>query len=169
MTYGVRRSIHTSLATIAVVVLAGCGGGGGSTTSGYVAKANTICRTARSETAPLVGRVTSLAGSLSSGSSSVRAQLASTLQRLHIVAAGYLTQLRRLKQPSGDRSAIEAFLTPLAEVVDAIGKAGDAIGRNRVPAALAILQQASPLAQDATAAAHGYGLAQCETLLPALG
>jgi len=165
---GRRANISALLAIGGVLMLSGCGGGGPSK-SGYIAKANTICRTERSETAPLIGQVISLAGSLSSGSSSAGARLASTLQRLHTVAAEYLAQLQRLKQPSGDHSAIEAFLTPLGHVVDAIGKAANAVGRGQVPAALALLQQASPLAQEATAAAHSYGMRQCETVLTALG
>jgi hypothetical protein len=166
--FGRRPNITAVVATGVVLVFSGCGGGGGPSKSEYIARANTICQTASSQTAPVIKQVTSLAGALSSGSSSAGPRLASTLQRLHTVAAGYLMQLQRLKQPSGDHSAIEAFLTPLAQVVDAIGKAANAVGRGQVPAALGLLQQASPVAQRATAAAQAYGMRQCETVLTAL-
>jgi hypothetical protein len=164
-----RTNVFALLAIGGVLGLSGCGGSSGPSKSAYIAKANAICQTAHSQTTPLIKQVTSLAGSLSSGSSSAPQRLAGTLSRLHTVAAGYLAQLQRLKQPSGDHAAIERFLTPLAQVVDAIGKAAVAIGSGQVPAALGLLEQASPVAQDATAAAHAYGMHQCETVLAALG
>jgi hypothetical protein len=112
--------------------------------------------------------VTSLAGSLTSGSSSTARQLAATLSRLHTAAADYLAQLQRNKQPSGDHAAINRFLTPLGKVVDAIGKAAAAVGSGQLPAALGLLEQAGPVAQDATAAARAYGMRQCEMVLAAL-
>ena len=66
-------------------------------------------------------------------------------------------------------SAIKRFLTPLAQVVDAIGKAAAALESGQLPAALALLQQAGPVAQDATAGARAYGMHRCETVLAALG
>ena len=158
------------LAISGLLVLSGCGGGsGGPGKAAYVAKANAICQSASSQTAPLIKQVTSLAGSLTSGRSSAAPHLAGTLSRLHTVAADYLARLQRLKQPSGDRAAIKRFLTPLAQVVDAIGKAGAAVGSGQVPAALGLLEQAGPVAQDATSAAQAYGMRQCETVLSALG
>jgi hypothetical protein len=102
------------------------------------------------------------------GSSSTARQLAATLSRLHTVAADYLAQLQRLKQPSGDHAAINRFLTPLGQIVDAIGKAAVAIGNGQAPAAIGLLEQAGPVAQDATDAARAYGMRQCETVLAAL-
>jgi hypothetical protein len=162
-------NIFALLAITGVLALSGCGGGGGGANrSAYVTKANAICRRASSQTGPLIKQVTSLAGSVMSGSSSTARQLAGTLSRLHTVAAGSLVQLERLKQPSGDRAAIKRFLTPLAQVVDAIGKAAAAVGGGQLPAALGLVQQAGPVAQDATAAAQAYGMRQCETVLAAL-
>jgi hypothetical protein len=168
---GSRRNANVSglLVICVLLALSGCGGGGGPSKSVYIAKANAICRTASSQTAPLIRQVTSLAGSLSSGSSTAAKRLAGALARLHTVAASYLAQLRRLKQPSGDRASIKQFLTPLGQVVDAIGKAATAVGGGQLPAALGLLQQAGPVAQDASAAAHAYGMRQCETVLAALG
>ena len=155
-------------AIVGVLGLSGCGGGGGPGKSAYVDKANAICQTARTETGPLITQVTSLAGSLASGGASTAQRLVGTLSRLHTVAAGYLAQLQRLKQPSGDHTAIERFLTPLGQVVNAIGKAALAVGSGQLPAALGLLEQAAPVAQDATAAAHAYGMRQCETVVAAL-
>jgi hypothetical protein len=164
-----RRLAVAWLAATGVIALCGCGSGGGSAKSAYVARANAICQTARSQTSPLIHDVTSLAGSVGLGGSSATKRLADSLSRLHMVAAGYLAELQRLGPPSGDRGAIERFLTPLAQVVDAIGKAAAAVGSGQVPAALGLLEQAGPVAQDATAAAHAYGMRQCETVLAALG
>ncbi|HZE06682.1 MAG TPA: hypothetical protein VE127_15745 [Solirubrobacteraceae bacterium] len=151
-----------------LLALSGCGGGGGEGRSAYSAKANAICRTARSQMAPLINEVTSLAGSLGSGSSSPTQRLAGTLARLHTVAAGYLARLQRLKQPSGDRGPIKRFLIPLGQVVDAVGKAAAAVRSGQLPAALGLLEQAGPVARDAGAAAHAYAMRQCEAVLAAL-
>jgi hypothetical protein len=162
-------SIFASLAISGLLALSACGGGGGGPDkSAYIGKANAICQRASTQTGPLIKQVTSLAGSLTSGGSSTARQLAATLSGLHTAAAGYLAQLQRLKQPSGDRAAIKRFLTPLAQVVDAIGKAAAAVASGQLPAALGLLQQAAPVAQDATAAARAYGMRQCETVLGAL-
>lgn len=153
-----------------LLALSGCGGGGGGTKkSAYVARANAICRNARSQTAPLITEVTSLAGPVSLGSQSAAQRLAGVLTRLHTVAAGNLTQLQRLKMPSGDQAAIKRFLTPLGGVVQAIGQAATAVRGGQVPAALGLLEQAGPVAQDATDAAHAYGIRECETVLAVLG
>jgi hypothetical protein len=165
----VRRLVVALLVASGVLALYGCGGGGGPAKSAYIAQANAICQTARSQTTPLITEVTSLAGSVALGSSSAADRLAGSLSRLHMVAASYLAQLQRLKQPSGDRAAIKRFLTPLAQVVDTIGQAAVAVGSGQVPAALGMLEQAGPVARDATAAAHAYGMRQCETVLAALG
>lgn len=164
-----RATAFAWLAISGLLALSGCGGGAGPGKSAYIAKANAICQRASSQTAPLIKQVTSLAGSLTSGSSSAAQRLAGTLGRLHTAAAGSLAQLQRLKQPSGDHAAIERFLTPLGRVVDAIGKAAVAVGSGQVPAALGLLEQAGPVAEDATAAAQAYGMRQCETVLAALG
>lgn len=162
-----RASTFASLAITGVLALTACGGGGGGPNrSAYITKANAICQRASSQTGPLIKQVTSLAASVTSGRSST--QLAGTLSRLHTVAAGFLAQLERLKQPSGDRAAIKRFLTPLAQVVDAIGKAAAAVGGGQLPAALGLLERAGPVAQDATAAAQAYGMRQCETVLAVL-
>jgi len=166
-----RVNVFALLAISGLLALSGCGGGRSPSPSksAYITKANAICQTARSQTAPLITQVTSLAGSVSSGSPSAAQRLAATLTHLHAVAAGYLAQLERLQQPSGDHAAIEQFLTPLAQVVDAIGKAAAAVGSGQLPAALGLLEQAAPEAQDATAGAQAYGMRQCETVLAALG
>lgn len=157
------------MAICGLLLLSACGGGGASAKSAYIAKANAVCQSARSQTAPLIAQVTSLAGSLGSPSAPTMQGLASKLRRLHIAAAEYLAQLQRLKQPPGGHSAIQKFLTPLAHIVDAIGKAATAVGSGQAPTALSLLEQAVPMAQDVTAAAHAYGMRECETVLSALG
>lgn len=153
------------LAIAAVLTLSACGGSSGSSKSAYVGKADAICRAARTQTTPLISEVTSEAGSVISGSSSARARLTGTLQRLHTLVAGSLAQLQRLRQPSGDRAAIGAFLSPLGQVVHLIGQAANAVGSGQMAAALALFQQGSPVAQRAATAAQSYGMQQCGSVL----
>lgn len=160
-----------ALAFVVVVValLAGCGSSGSPGRARYVSRAETICRAASAQTAPLINGITTAAASAASGSRAAASRLADDLRRLDEVAAAHLAQLQRLEQPSGDRTAIRRFLTPLATVVEAIGKAADTVGRGQLPEAIALLQRTAPTAQEATAAAKAYGLRQCAKVLPALG
>ena len=143
--------------------------------SQYIAKADAICQTARTQTTPLIRQVTSAAASFASAPRSAQpsaaAQLASTLQRLHAVAAGDLAQLQKLEQPSGEneRAAIERFLTPFAAIVGEIGQAATALSGAQASQVLVLLARLQPDAQQMTSAAQAYGLKQCPTVLPAVG
>ncbi len=153
-----------------ILAVAGCGG---SSSAGgkprYVVRANTICRAAQAETAPLVTRVTAAAGSAVTGDRAARQRLAADLQQLHTIAGRYLAQLRQLRPPAGDQAAIRGFLTPLGEIVDAVGAAGSAVAADQMPQALALLQRAAPVAQEASDRAQAYGVGQCASVLPPLG
>ncbi|MFI4985493.1 MAG: hypothetical protein ACHP93_04140 [Solirubrobacterales bacterium] len=152
-----------------LLVLAGCGGSSGPSKAQYVAKADAICTTAHTQTAPLIQQVTAAGASLASGGAPSARRLATVVRRLHDVAASGLARLRALRQPSGDHAAIERFLAPLASVVDAIGQAATALGSGQAPQALGLLQQVQPVAQQVTSAAQTYGLQQCGSVLSALG
>lgn len=162
----------TAVAVSGLLALAGCGGSSGPSKAQYVAKADAICTTAHTQTAPLIQQVAAAGASLASGGAGAASgarRLASVVQRLHDVAAAGLAQLRALRQPSGDHAAIERFLTPLASVVDAIGQAATALGSGQAPQALALLQQVAPVAQQVASAAQAYGLTQCGSVVSALG
>lgn len=152
-----------------LLALAGCGGGGGPSKSQYIAKADAICHAAQTQTAPLVQQVSATGAALATGGAGSAQRLATTVQRLHDVAAGSLAQLRALRQPSGDHAAIERFLTPLASVVDAMRQAAAALGSGQAPQAFALLQQLQPVAHQVTNAAQAYGLRQCGSVLSPLG
>jgi len=149
------------------LVLGGCGSSA-PTKSQYIAKAGAICATASTQTAPLIKQVTASAVALSTGGASAVARLASAVSQLHTVAASNLEKLQKLEQPSGDHAAIERFLTPFAGVVSAIDQAATALGKGQAQQALGLLEQIRPSAEQATSAAHAYGLTQCETVLSAL-
>ena len=152
-----------------VLALAGCGGSSAPAKSQFVTKADAICKTTRTQITPLIHQITAGGAALVTGGATAAHQIAPAVQRLHTVAAGGLTKLKALSQPSGSHTAIQKFLTPLATVVDAIGKAAVALSQGQGPQALALLQQAQPLAQQVTSAATAYGLPQCESIVSALG
>jgi hypothetical protein len=166
---GVSRASVIAAATAGgLLILTGCGGSGGPSKSQYIAKADAVCATAHTQTAPLIGQVAAAGASLASGAAGAARRLAAAVQRLHEVAAGGLAQLRALRQPSGDHAAIERFLTPLASVVDAIGQAATVLGSGQAPQALGLLQQVQPVARQVTSAAQAYGLRECGSLFSAL-
>ena len=152
------------------VALAACGGSSGPTKSEYAARADAICKEAQEHTTPLIRQLASSATSLTTGGAAGAHQVTGMVQNLHSVAAGYLTRLESLKQPSGDHAAIEQFLTPLSHVVTTIGQASTVLASGQPQQGLALLlQQAQPEAQRVASAAQSYGLTQCGMLLSALG
>lgn len=153
---------------LAVLALAGCGSSA-PTKSQYDAKANAVCATASTKTAPLIREVTAGAAALAGGNVHGVPALASAVTRLHETAETTLAELQKLKQPSGGHAAIERFLTPLASVVGAIGQASEALDKGQAQQALGVLEQVRPTSQQATAAADAYGMTSCGTVLAALG
>jgi hypothetical protein len=165
----------TQLAAIGVagmLALAGCGGGhasAGASKSSYVAKANAICAQTRTQTTPLINRISANLASLVTGGASGARQIAATVSRLSGVATRELTRLGALSQPSGDHAAIARFVSPLRSIVSALSRAARALSTGQAPQALSILQAAQPLAAEVTSAAQALGLAKCESVLSALG
>jgi hypothetical protein len=153
---------RTALILAALVALAGCGGSGGPTKAQYIARADPICASARAQAQPIIAQLAAAAGSLDAASAR---RLAPAVSRLHSVGVSYLARLRALQQPSGDRAAIDDFLRPSAQVVDAVGTAASALAAGDTVRALAQLQQIQPLALDANAAEQRYGLRQCGSVL----
>jgi hypothetical protein len=154
------RSTALVLATLAA--LAGCGSSSGPTKAQYIARADPICASARAQAQPIIAQLAGAAGSLNA--SSARA-LAPAVSRLHAIGVSYLSRLRALRQPSGDHAAIDGFLRPSAQVVDAVGTAATALAGGDSVRALAQLQQIQPPALDANSAAERYGLRQCGSVL----
>jgi hypothetical protein len=154
---------------VMAVVAAGCGGKGDSSSkAAYIAKADRICQATRDEIAPLVQRIGVAAVSGSVSRSELPA-LAAAVERLHAIGSGYLARLERLRQPSGDRAALERFLDPSRQVVAALGRASSALRAGNVTAALSLLQAGTPTAQEANTAAQAYGFKQCLSVLPSGG
>ncbi len=162
-------NLIAATALSSVLALAACGGSSGPSKSQFVAKSDAICKATQAQTTPLIHQITAGGAALITGGASAARQIAPTVQRLHTVAASGLTKLKALAQPSGDHAAIQKFLTPLASVIDAIGKAATALSQGQGPQALALLQQAQPLAGAVTSAAQAYGLPRCESVISALG
>ncbi len=151
------------------VALAGCGSSSSSSAKArYMSKAEAVCKAARAQTGPLIDDLTAAAASVVTGGAAPARRLAGDLERLHAVGAGYLAQLKQLKQPSGDHAAIQRFLTPFTKIVDELGAAASAVAAGRLPQAMALLQHAGPVAQAASSGAQAYGLSQCAEVLPPL-
>ncbi len=149
------------------VVLAGCGGGSsGPTKADYIARADKICRQARSAALPLVKQVT--AGGFSLSPSEAK-KLAGVASQLHTVEARYLAQLQALEQPSADKKAIAAFLTPAASVVKAIDSAAAALQRGDLVTTLGLLNEAQSAGSEAKTAADAYGFKDCGSALALAG
>ena len=134
-----------------------------------MAKANAICAQARTQTTPLINRISANVASLVTGPASAVRQVSAAATQLRAVATRELKRLSALSQPSGGHAAIARFLSPLRSVVSALGRAARALASNQAPQALSILQAAQPLAGAVTSAAQAYGLTQCASVFSALG
>jgi hypothetical protein len=159
-----------ALAALAAAALlaAGCGGGA-PTKAQYAASADAVCRAAGAQTVPLARQLTTAAGSLSSGNQAAAREAAGALQQLHTVTSAALAKLRALQRPAAGHAAIERFLSSLATVTAALGRAAAAASAGRLQQALAQLQTAAPAAQQMAVAAGTYGMTQCTTLFAGLG
>lgn len=104
---------------------------------------------------------------LAAGSPTVKQarEAAASVEKLHALGTDYVSKLRALEQPSGDKKAIDAFLTPTGRVVDALGDAATALKAGAVVDALAALQRATPLDAQAKRAAGAYGFKQCGSVV----
>lgn len=161
------RAILAALAGSAVIVLAGCASSR-PTKAQYTADANAICRSASTQTTPLLEQLTSAAESLSSGGQTAARELTSALQKLHTAASSSLAKLRALEQPAAGHAAIERFLSPFATVTEALGQAAKAASAGQPQQALTRLAAAASASRQMTGAARAYGITQCEIIFAAL-
>ena len=160
-----RARAGRAAAVAAVTLAVGCGGGEpeGPSKDDYVAAADRVCQAARAAAAPLVARVSEAgASSLLPGP---RRRLERDLQRLHELGVAYLADLRALEPPPGDEQEVQAFLTPTAEVVDAVGAGREAVADASMGRALSVLQRARTVDDQAAAAAREYGFRQCGSVI----
>lgn len=168
----VRDGVRWGFAVGAIAaVLAGCGSSSNSgvTKAQYVAKADAICKAAAAQTGPIVGRIIAAGPALASANAKTAKEIAPLVGRLHEQAASSLAQLRALKEPNADHSGIERFLSPLTNVVGAVGQAASTLRAGQGSAALGLLAQVQPEAQQAASAAQAYGVGPCGSVLSALG
>ncbi len=169
-----RRFLSGGLAAPLLVglLLAGCGSSSkpsGPTKAQYVTKADAICKAAGEKTAPLISKLEAGGAALASGSPAAARELATVVGGLHEYGASALTQLRALKQPKGEKTAVESFLSPLSNVVSAAGQAASSLSSGQGSAALGLLADVQSEAQKATKAADAYGVAPCGSVVAAIG
>jgi hypothetical protein len=171
----VRGLLPAALATPLVLglLLAGCGSSSGTpsgpTKAQYVAKADAICKAAGEKTAPLISKLEAGGAALLSASPAAARQLSTVVGGLHEDGSSALAQLRALKQPTGEKTAIESFLSPLSNVVSATGQAASSLGSGQGSAALGLLAEVQAEAQKATKAADAYGVQPCGSVVSAVG
>ena len=159
-------------------VLAGCGSSSSSTASTassagspptraeFVAKANAVCATASAQTGKLLGELEgATTAALRAPSASGAAHLADLVAGLHSAALRVLGQLQALTPPSSDRAAVSQFLTPLTHAITGLGQADKAIVSGHATQALSSLLELQSQTPKLAAAAHSYGLTQCEGVL----
>lgn len=156
------------LAAAVALLAAGCGTSA-PTRAQYAASANAICHTASAQTLPLVRQLTAAAGRLGSGNQAAAREATSALQQLHAVTSATLAKLRAFQQPTTGHAAIERFLSSLATVNAALGRAATAAAAGQLQQALAQLRAAAPAVQQMTVVATAYGTTECATLFAGLG
>jgi len=168
-----RRVARALVATAAASALlaAGCGGSSGPTKAQYTASANAICRTASAQAVPVVRKLTGAYAALSAGNQAAGREATGALQELHTATDTALTKLRVLQQPSAGQAPIERFLSALAAVSAALGRAATtaAASPSQFQQALAQMQAAAPAGQRLVVAAGAYGITRCATLFTGLG
>lgn len=160
-----RRVVAAPLVATAAGLLSvgGCGGSGGPSKSEYIAKADAICRSAQTQAAPLIQKLTfTVTGSPAPARMRRAAAIVGDLQA---IGRSYMSRLRALERPGHDDKAIAAFLVPTGQVIDALAEARAALQRGETVRALGLLQQAQPVDAEAGAAARSYGFKQCGSII----
>jgi hypothetical protein len=157
-------------AAASALLAPGCGSSG-PTKAQYTASANAICRTAGAQVTPVVRKLTGSAAALNSGNQAAAQEATGALQELHTVTSAALTKLQALPQPSAGHAPVERFLSALASVSAALGRAATtaAASPSQFQQALAQMETAAPAGQRMVAAAWAYGMTQCATLFTGLG
>jgi hypothetical protein len=165
--FRVPRRTLVSLAVGSLVLLTGCGSSS-PTRAQYVASADTICRSAAAQTAPVVAQVTSAAAALSSTGQSAGRQLVSGLQSLHAITRSSLAKLRALAQPASGRATIQRFLSGYESLSVALGRAATAASNGAPQQALAQLREALSASYAMGSAARAADLSRCASPLLAV-
>jgi hypothetical protein len=157
------RLLTVCAAAALAPALGACGSGSssGPTKKQYVAKADAICNAAAAKTAPLISRVAAAGPALASGSPKTAREIAPALKQVYEEGAASLAELQALKQPDGDKKAIEGFVSPLTNVVAADSQAYSSLSAGQAAAALGLLAKVQADAQRVTSAAQAFGVAPC--------
>lgn len=160
-----RSSCLLSVCAAAALIpgLAACGSSssGGPTKEQYVAKADAICNAASTKTAALISKIAAAGPALASGSAKAAREIAPTVRQVHEQGAASLAELRALKQPKGDKKAIEGFVVPLTNIVAAIREAASSLSAGQASTALAHLANVQADVEREISAAHAFGVARC--------
>ncbi len=166
-----RPGARALVLVLTAAAIAGCGGGSaatGPTHKQYVARADAICRAARTQTNELIAKIKALAPKLLLGGTAAAPSAPGLVAQLHHAAAADLARLRALAQPSGDRAAIAKFLHPLSTIVSEMSNAEADLRAGHAIDAAALFSNAIPTAQAVRSAASAYGFKDCPGLLAAL-
>ncbi len=159
-----------AVAAASALLAAGCGSSG-PTKAQYTASANAVCRAASAQAVPVVRKLTGAYAALGAGNQAAVGEATGALQELHTATNAALTKLQALHQPSAGHATIERFLSALAAVSAALGRAATtaAAGPSQFQQGLAQMQAAAPAEQRMVVAAGAYGMTQCATIFTGLG
>lgn len=136
----------------------------------YAARANAICKAARTRTAALLGQVqaATTAAAKSESSASV-APLLALVKRLYATAGETLFSLKALKPPAGAKAVVDSFVLPLAHAVSGLERAAVGIQHGQAKQAVGSLFQLQAATPELARAAKAVGLGECEGILSAAG
>jgi hypothetical protein len=157
------------LGLVAVIsaALAGCGGSGTSssttpTRAGFVARADAICKTARTKLNAQQASINAAArADQTSDTAANRHALATALNQDANIATPLLNQIRALAQPAGEHAVISDYVSGVGAQIGLVKQLATAIDKNDVQAAQSVSQRMAQGKASVDAAAQRVGFKVC--------
>jgi hypothetical protein len=149
----------TSLVTIAVLSVAGCGGGDddkGPSKEEFIAQADAICEKADKEQTAVPGKQ----------SQGIYGNFSDTayLSQYNGVTRDALKRLRALEAPEGDQKAVNDVLSALDQSVEAVDRRIAALKARDLPGQSQAMRDFQTSYGDVVASSGALGLTQCQAL-----
>jgi len=147
------------------LLLAACGGSSAPSKAEYVAKVNAICKATAEKTAPLVKQLEGSATAILAGDSAKAREAAPVVEQLEKYGQESLAKVRAVQTPTGEKAAVERFLSPLTNVVSAANQAASSLHAGETTGAVSLLEQVQGDALQAVSAANAYGVSACGSVV----
>lgn len=151
----------------AALILSACGGGAANkagptpppTKAAYIARADSVCQSARTSLAQLTAPSKALFAL--GDTPKAFAQAATLFRRVQTLEQGELTRLQALRLPAGDVTMLTSYLQAGASAVALIGRLADAFAKGDKPTLRTLVQQGTQMAATTKGLAQGYGFKVC--------